>query len=66
MKKTLYKPQAGDVDINVEVYTNESCKTPNRNCTNHVCKDSPCDGSIKWPKIRNDPCVNYTCINDPC
>jgi hypothetical protein len=25
MKKSLYKPQVGGIDINVNVYTNESC-----------------------------------------
>lgn len=66
MKKTLYKPQGG-VDINVNVYANENCKrSPNRNCTNHVCTDSPCDGSAQWPEILNDTCVNNKCVNDHC
>jgi hypothetical protein len=41
MKKQLYKPQADNIDVSVNVYTNESC-TYNTNCqkgchSNKVC-----------------------------
>ena len=65
MKKTLHKPQAGDVDINGNVYANEACKsTPNRICTD-ICTDNVCDGSAEWPVFLNDTCTN-TCVNDHC
>ena len=44
MKKTLYKPQADGVDINVNVYVNEACRNmSNRRCVNDLCTDNVCD-----------------------
>jgi hypothetical protein len=39
-KKPLYKPQADSVDIDVNIYANESCKNPpNRVCVDYGCID---------------------------
>ena len=65
MKKMLYKSQAGDADLTVNVYVNESC-TPNGRCTNYECTDNACDGSSSWPVFINDLCVNRVCVNNGC
>lgn len=66
MKKTLYKPQADGVDINVNVYVNEACRNmSNRRCVNDLCTDNVCDGSGNWPML-NDTCINSKCVNDHC
>ena len=48
MKKTLYKPQTDDLDVNVAVYANEAWFNLRR------CTDNPSECGKRWPNPKKD------------